>query len=1002
METLSASRRRAILTIFVVSGFTGLIYESIWSHYLKLFLGHAAYAQTLVLALYMGGLALGSWLIARRAARMTNLLLGYVLVEALIGLFGLVFHPVFIAASHFSFNTVIPALPPGLATQLYKWSLATLLVLPQSILLGMTFPLISGGLIRRDPRNPGETVASLYFTNSLGAAFGVLVSGFVLIGAVGLPGTIMTAAILNVALALVVRVLSRGQEEPPPVTSDAPKQEGGGSDPVARWFVFAAFATGAASFMYEVGWIRMLSLVLGSSTHSFELMLAAFIVGLAFGGLYVRKRIERIADAESYLGAVMLLMGTLAALTLPAYNSMFDLLAWCMSAVARTQTGYVVFNGVGQLIAILIMVPTTLCAGMTLPVLTHALMRRGKAEQAIGTIYAVNTLGAIVGVILTVGVIMPYFGVKTVILTGAGIHIALGLSRLFGARRPRGLPVALGLTASAAVFVVCALFAKLDPLRMVSGVYRTGVAKMQGQNPEVRYLQDGRTATISLTLLNGLVSIATNGKPDAAVNMGTGAPADDEFTMVLAAAMSLSSQSNPARVANIGFGSGMTSHVLLTSDQVKELDTIEIEPKMVEAARVGFGPRIHNVFEDPRSHIVLEDAKTFFASSREPFDVIVSEPSNPWVSGVASLFSDEFYGRITQYLRPGGTFAQWLQVYETDTDVFASVVKALSRHFPHYALYNLDNTNVLIVATTGGSNADLNDGAFKSAGTRAELDRIGVRGVSDLQKRLLGDERTLGALFRSLPVPANSDYFPFVDLNGARLRYLRTNATDLTHLMLLPLPFLELLGVHSPEGATVPPAATSGLVYDQAVIRALSIRDAIASGKLSDLDSPTAALLTLIDMSAQKCADPMGQVVWFTAVHRVTDQTIPYLRPPELDGVWSRITASACYQSATDQNKRWVGLLEALSKREPAEIERYGAQLLDSKEQLSTDDLAYITTAMGVAYVRTGDFENARKLLSQQLAKLEQPGGFALPLRELMVLSRPTAPAGQALAQAKP
>ena len=132
--------------------------------------------------------------------------------------------------------------------------------------------------------------------------------------------------------------------------------------------------------------------------------------------------------------------------------------------------------------------------------------------------------------------------------------------------------------------------------------------------------------------------------------MGPGEATIDESTMVLAAAIPLSMQPHPARVANIGFGSGLTTHTLLTSPLVKRLDSIEIEPLMVEAARKGFGPRIGNVFEDPRSHIVYEDAKTFFASTREPYDLIVSEPSNPWVSGVATLFSDEFYGRIARYL----------------------------------------------------------------------------------------------------------------------------------------------------------------------------------------------------------------------------------------------------------------------------------------------------------------------------------------------------------------
>src|SRR5499427_2011079 len=311
MLNLDSIRRRFLLGIFVVSGFTGLIYESIWSHYLKLFLGHAAYAQTLLLAIFMGGMALGAWLVARYCARLRQLLWGYLLIEALIGVLGILFHRVFVAATDFSFATVIPALPAGLAINIYKWSLAAVLVLPQSVLLGMTFPLVSGGIIRRWPERPGETLSILYFTNSLGGALGVLVSGFMLVGMVGLPGTTLTAGLLNVALALAVWLVVRRATVPPLPKSPAPSAD---VDPIARWFLIAAFLTGAATFMYELGWIRMLSLVLGSSTHSFELMLSAFIFGLAFGGLYVRKRIERIGDPESYLGIIMLAMGLLAAL----------------------------------------------------------------------------------------------------------------------------------------------------------------------------------------------------------------------------------------------------------------------------------------------------------------------------------------------------------------------------------------------------------------------------------------------------------------------------------------------------------------------------------------------------------------------------------------------------------------------------------------------------------------------------------------------------------------
>ena len=226
----------------------------------------------------------------------------------------------------------------------------------------------------------------------------------------------------------------------------------------------------------------------------------------------------------------------------------------------------------------------------------------------------------------------------------------------------------------------------LDPLRMTSGVYRTDAATLT-KGAVVTYLRDGKTATISLVEKDGLVTIATNGKPDAAIQMGgLGEASVDESTMVLAAAIPLSMQPHPRRVANIGFGSGLTTHTLLASELVERLDSIEIEPFMVEAARRGFGPRIKNVFEDPRSHVVYEDAKTFFATAREPYDLIVSEPSNPWVSGVSTLFSDEFYDRITHYLRPDGYFAQWVQVYETNFGVLGldhqSACPALRRIHP--------------------------------------------------------------------------------------------------------------------------------------------------------------------------------------------------------------------------------------------------------------------------------------------------------------------------------
>ncbi len=562
--------------------------------------------------------------------------------------------------------------------------------------------------------------------------------------------------------------------------------------PHRQWFILAAFGTGVASFVYEVAWIRMLSLVLGSSTHSFELMLAAFIFGLAAGGLWIRRRIDRDRDPMASLGRILLMIAGLSALTIAGYFFTFDVIAWAKSAFAPTDSGYLGFNLTAQALSMALMVPVTFFAGATLPLITHAFMSRGAGERAIGSIYAWNTLGCIVGTLLAVHVLMPGLGLKGAILAGSTVSLALGLSSIalsrgrFGTLGTRAIAVA-----SVAAITWVALAITPDPRRMTSAVYRTGATRT-APGSEVIYLRDGRTATISLVRLHDVVTIATNGKPDAAIQMGRGAPAPDEITMILAGALPLSLHPAPRIVANIGIGSGLTSSVLLSTEDVKSLTSIEIEPFMVEAARQGFLPRVSRTFEDPRSRIVVEDAKTFFAGARTRFDVIVSEPSNPWVSGVSTLFSDEFYSQIAGYLAPGGLLVQWLQIYETDLSVVMSVLKALSPHFTDYVLYNVNDSNVLVIASRDRKIGDPSPRIFSSPALKAELKRAGIEAVENLNSRRIGNKRLLDPFVRGYPVPANSDYFPFIDQAAPKLRFLNSNALPLVELQMLPVPFLEL------------------------------------------------------------------------------------------------------------------------------------------------------------------------------------------------------------------
>ncbi|HEX5612325.1 MAG TPA: fused MFS/spermidine synthase, partial [Burkholderiales bacterium] len=478
--------RVAFYALFTASGFAGLIYESIWTHYLKLFLGHAAYAQSLVLIVFMGGMACGSALLGRMSARVRNPLAGYALVEAVIGILALGFHEGFVAITDWSYATLLPALGSESLALAAKLSVSCLLILPQSILLGMTFPLMSAGLVRAQPSSSGESIGMLYFTNSLGAAVGVLASGFVLIEWVGLPGTLRTAAAINLVLAAVVWLLARPIRHP----AIAPQASGRASG--AGLLYAVAMLTGLASFVYEISWIRMLSLVLGASTHSFELMLSVFILGLALGGFAVRRHVDTVASPGRLLGWVQIVMALAALCTLPAYDATFGLMEWLMKGLSRTEAGYLFFNLSGQAISALLMLPATFCAGMTLPLITGALLRGGAGESAIGKVYAANTVGAIAGVLLAVHIGLPLLGLKGTLIAGALVDAAAGLVLLYRYATLRRT-FALAAAGSAAIFVPVAAAFELDANKMTAGVFRHGDLS-SSREAKILFRKDGKTA----------------------------------------------------------------------------------------------------------------------------------------------------------------------------------------------------------------------------------------------------------------------------------------------------------------------------------------------------------------------------------------------------------------------------------------------------------------------------------------------------------------------------
>ena len=812
-----------LVAVFVLSGAAGLIYESIWSRYLGLFVGHSAYAQIIVLVIFLGGMSLGAHLVGRRSSGMRSPLLWYAGVELLVGILALAFHDTFVYVTAHAYQSIFPSLTGTLLT-VVKWSIASVLILPQSILLGATFPLMSAGVIRlaRAVEAPGRLLSLLYFANSIGAAVGVLLAGFVLIEAVGLPGTLLVAAFLNVIAAAVVALIARSHERhqrheqlsalgsrpsagkiqvsaesrEPRAESGAAATAVGAQAPEWRPLLIVAFGTAVASFVYEIAWIRMLSLVLGSATHSFELMLSAFIFGLALGALWIRGRADLLTDPVRFLGIVQWAMGLLAVATLPLYIASFDWMAGLISTVQANANGYRAFLVTRYLISLLIMLPATFCAGMTLPLITRVLMRGGAGERAIGAVYAVNTLGSIAGVILAGLLLMPVLGLKKLLVLGALIDIGLGVWLVATRSRPpapgsrprtsrfSGSPLTIPVVATGAFLVLVTIGSRFELARLTSGVYRHGLLASKNDYTFPFY-RDGRTATVSMRKsADGFITLATNGKPDASMErlwMDTVASKNqrllltrDIATQFLMPMITLAHAPRAENAAVIGQGSGMTSHVLLGSPHLHQVVTIEIEPEMIRASRI-FRPANSRVFEDPRSTFVIDDAKSYFASSGRKFDIILSEPSNPWVSGVSGLFTREFYARVRGQLTPRGIFGQWLHLYELSDGLATSVLAAIDAEFPFYDVFFTSESDLLIVA----SKARLPQPQWAIAyypGIAHDLRRVVPLANESFEALRLGGRDVLHPMLLARGEP-NSDYFPVLDLGADRMRFMRESAS---------------------------------------------------------------------------------------------------------------------------------------------------------------------------------------------------------------------------------
>ncbi|WP_171014145.1 hypothetical protein [Chitinivorax sp. B] len=617
-----------------------------------------------------------------------------------------------------------------------------------------------------------------------------------------------------------------------------------------------------------------------------------------------------------------------------------------------------------HVLAFIMMVPATFCAGMTLPLITHWLIKTGYGEKTIGYVYAANTIGSIAGVLIAVHLAMPLLGLKWVVLLGGLIDIVVGMWIFTRYKEQVKFYSALGFSLiGLGLVVITSSTLDLDARRMLGGVFRHGRVSIPQQS-QVLAIQDGKTATIGLTgNQDGYRIISTNGKPDAGMDVSGKTEAADESTMALLGAIGFAHHPSPQTIAAIGMGSGMTTHTVLSSSIPVRVDTIEIEPAMVRLAKLGFGKRVERTFSDARSNIVIEDAKTYFSLGNKKYDLIISEPSNPWVSGVSSLFSDDFYRHLARHLNEDGVLVQWIQIYETDMNIVASMIKALSRNFGDYVLYGSNNTDMLIVATKKDKISWNYNVVFSQSELSKELERVGVKSAEDLKVRLIGTRKLLHTFFEDISVPANSDFFPYIDLHAARARFVNTNASGLTSLGTADIPYLELLVPEVPELELRQVTSSRFLsrAYQAELVRKMT--QMVLSGdstELSELYKSSYAILR----SAGHCSSE--QAMRIKAVYEIGSLVAPMIRGDVATVFWSKLESLPCMNERTAL-RELLSLFRYISARDFQGMKSSSLTLLNGGAWKVDDSalMQFPLRALLVAELASGNPKNANQYWRQ-------------------------------------
>ncbi|MCA9610459.1 MAG: fused MFS/spermidine synthase, partial [Myxococcales bacterium] len=753
---LRPTLRVLLAALTFASGVAGLTYEVVWHRLLAVVLGNASFATAAVLAAVMGGMGAGALVVGKRADRMHPLRL-YAWLELGLGLSALAVPTLATLADDASLD-LLRAVGPGWPSFAIRFAVAGAVVLVPSFLLGATLPALARTaelLLPAGPDRVGRGVSLIYALNTAGAALGCVLTGYVLLAAWGVRGTSNAAASVDLAVGALALALSftLAKELPEGVAPAAPKDE---PDPLPRpWLLSLALVSGAVVLGLETIWTRVFLIVFGHDVHAFSAMLASVLGGLALGSALHRALPARVRRHRQLLPVLFAALGAIALASLAFVGRRYlasglDVLGIDAGlSVTRSETRGMVLQAVFAATTIL---PTAVVAGALFPALCARHPSHAAGEGA-GEVLAANTVGTLIGPLLTPLALIPVLGIQGTATVLAGLAATAGglaAMRSPDTRRHLFAAGAIAAFGIAALSVPSAL-----PRRMLA-------RKIGPAHLDFELYREGRSATVAVVRnqINGERQLFVNG-----INEVTTRLVHDQSFALLGHLGPLIAP-DPERVAVICLGAGLSAGAVAQHEEVESISIIDLEPAVVAGAQ-RFAAMNDDVLEDPRTRLIIDDGRAHLRTTDARYDVIVLDSTHPRAVDSWILYTREFYRLARERLDDDGVLVQWLPLHGLSVDEFRILVGTFRDTFEDATLW----TNVgfepygqvaysLLVGTRGDLAIDPDELALRVAEPAIDeaLRPWGLASAAEILECLHAGPETLAAWTEGLPV--NTDDHP--------------------------------------------------------------------------------------------------------------------------------------------------------------------------------------------------------------------------------------------------